>query len=69
MSWVQQMKEQLSAVRWKRISITIAAGMVVIFTATAAYQHWRMRDGWCVRYYPNGSEKVLYGADCNLPSK
>jgi predicted lysophospholipase L1 biosynthesis ABC-type transport system permease subunit len=60
------MKEQLSAVRWKRVSLAIATGMVVIFGATTAYQRWRMRD-WCVRHYPNGSEKVLYGSDCNIP--
>jgi len=53
---------------WQRVSIgrvstAIAVGLILILAATTAYDAWRRRDG-CVRFYPDGSEKVLYGDDC-----
>ena len=62
--WVQMMKEQLSAVRWKRLSLATVAGVVLLMAATTAYDQWRKRDGWCVQYSPDGSEKLLYGSEC-----
>jgi len=61
------MRGQLSAVRWQRVGITVAAGGVLVLAATTTYNAWRKRDGWCVRFYPDGSEKVLYGAACQIP--
>ncbi len=58
------MNKQLSGVRWRRVSIVIAVGVVLVLAATTAYDAWRRRDGWCVQYYPDGSEKVLYGDEC-----
>ena len=64
--WVFWMKfnEQLSAVRWKRISLTAIAGIGIFLVVSTAYDSWRRRDGWCVRYFPDGSNETLYGADC-----
>jgi hypothetical protein len=30
-------------------------------------ERFSMRDGWCLRFNPDGSEKMQYGADCNKP--
>jgi hypothetical protein len=65
--WVQMMKEQLSAVRWKRLSLASVAGVVLLMAAMTAYDQWRKRDGWCVRFYPDGSEKIIYGIECQRP--
>ncbi len=61
------MREQLTLVRWKRLSIATAIGIVLVLAATTAVEQWKRRDGWCVRFYPDGSEKTLYGSDCNPP--
>ena len=58
------MKEQLSAVRWKQVSIKVVMGVALVLVAATAYDAWRRRDGWCVQLYPDGSQKVLYGAEC-----
>jgi hypothetical protein len=65
--WVQMMRQQLSAVRWKRLSLTSVAGIVLLMAAMATYDQWRKRDGWCVRFYPDGSEKIVYGIECQGP--
>lgn len=49
------MREQLSALRWKRLSLTSVAGLVLVMAAVTAYDQWRKRDGWCVMFYPDGS--------------
>ncbi len=58
------MKEQLAGVCWKRVSIKVTVGVTLVLVVTTAYDAWRRRDGWCVQFYPDGSEKVLYGAAC-----
>jgi hypothetical protein len=65
-AWVSDMKfnQQLSVVRWKRIGIASVAGIAVVLAISTAYDTWRRRDGWCVRFYPDGSEKTIYGSDC-----
>ncbi len=63
----KDVREQLTAVRWKRLSIAAAIGIVLVLAATTALDQWRKRDGWCVRFNPDGSQKTLYGTDCDLP--
>ncbi len=58
------MKQQLAGVCWKRISIKVTVGVVLMLAVITAYDAWRRSDGWCVQYYPDGSEKVLYRAEC-----
>ncbi len=60
------MNKQLSGVRWKPVSIATAIGVALGLAATIAYDAWRTRDGWCVQYSPDGSEKVLYGSECGM---
>jgi hypothetical protein len=61
------MRQQFTAVRWKRLSIAAAIGIVLVLAATTALNQWRKRDGWCARFNPDGSQKILYGTDCDLP--
>lgn len=51
-----------------RVSAAIGVGVLAVFGASTAYANWKWQQGVCVRYYPDGSEKVLYGKDCDLPS-
>jgi hypothetical protein len=37
----QKMKQQLSAVRWKKVSIAIVVGLVLSFAASTVYAKWR----------------------------
>ncbi len=60
---------KLSEVRWRRVGIVIGIGLIAILGASTAYANWQWRQGVCVEYYPDGSEKMLYGKDCNLPSE
>jgi hypothetical protein len=58
------MKQQLLAVRFKQVSIKVLVGVTIVLVATTAYDALRRRDGLCVQFYPDGSEKVLYGVEC-----
>ena len=58
------MNKQISGVRWKRVSIATVVGVALGLAATTAYDAWRIQDGWCVQYSPDGSEKVFYGSEC-----
>ncbi len=63
--WVcMKLNEQLGAVRWKRIGLTAVAGIAAMLVISTAYDTWRRRDGWCVRFYADGSAKTFYGSDC-----
>ena len=53
-----------SGVRWKRVSITIALGLATVLVITTAYDNWRKRNGWCVKFFPSGKEKIFYGDEC-----
>ena len=51
--------------RWKRVLLATGLGTLVIFIAVTAYREYQVRtQGWCVRFSPDGSRKVLYGNDC-----
>jgi hypothetical protein len=64
------MKERLSAVRWKKVSIGIVIGLVLSLAASTIYTKLRMKDDlWCVQIFPDGSEKTFYGAECNSSTK
>ncbi len=57
--------EIMKNMRWKRILLATGLGTLVIFTAVTAYREYQVRtQGWCVRFYPDGSRKALYGNDC-----
>ncbi len=55
-------------VRWKRVTISVGVGLTLAMAVATTVDVWRRRDGWCIRFYPNGSQKTLYGADCNFPN-
>jgi hypothetical protein len=62
------MKERLSAVPWKKVSIAIGVGLVLSLAASTIYTKSRMKDDLsCVQIFPDGSEKTFYGADCYPP--
>ncbi|HEY9602427.1 MAG TPA: serine/threonine protein kinase [Allocoleopsis sp.] len=47
----------------KRVAIAIGMGVAIVLVTTPIYIHWR-RANECVRYLPDGSQKTLYGKDC-----
>lgn len=49
---------------WKKVLVATGIGALILVIATAGYDHWRMSQGGCVKFSPDGSEKVLYGDDC-----
>ncbi|NEP00662.1 MAG: hypothetical protein F6K58_18730 [Symploca sp. SIO2E9] len=59
------MNQQLSVIPWTRIGLVLVVGMVVWSTSFRAYHRWKIRDGWCARYHPDGSEEIFYGAQCH----
>ncbi|MBN3922058.1 hypothetical protein [Nostoc sp. NMS4] len=61
MKELQPIKRQIS---WKKVAITIGVAALILMAGTIAYDHWRISQGWCARFYPDGSQKVLYGDDC-----
>ena len=44
--------------------IATAVGTLTIAAAIRVNHEWRKRDGWCVRFYPDGQQQILYSADC-----
>ncbi|MGB7444045.1 MAG: hypothetical protein WA919_23515 [Coleofasciculaceae cyanobacterium] len=49
---------------WKLVILAPALGLMLWLTAGDVYRRWKIRDGWCARYYPDGSQEFFYGADC-----
>ena len=67
---VVEMNKQKTRVRWVRVGVGIASGVLFIMIITTLYAMTfgsELPDIWCVRFYPDGSEKVLYGDDCQIP--
>lgn len=57
-----------SQVRWKKVGLASVIGVITVLGATSAYGKYQMRQGVCVKFYPDGSEKMLYGKDCGEPN-
>jgi hypothetical protein len=53
-------------ISWKRILIKFLIGFAVLAAGMTAYSYWLARDGFCVRVYPDGSQKTLYGSECGF---
>ena len=60
---------KFSEVRWKKVGLAIGVGFVAMMAATAALANWQWQQGICIRFYPDGSEKMFYGKDCESPSQ
>jgi hypothetical protein len=54
-------------VRWKKVGVASVIGVLAVLAATTAYGKYQMRQGVCVKFHPDGSEKLLYGSDCGKP--
>jgi anti-sigma-K factor RskA len=63
------MSKRASRIRWRWVSISIGIGTIVAMVIATTINGWRRQalDLWCVQVEPNGSEKTLYGEDCNFP--
>jgi hypothetical protein len=61
MKELQRVQRQIS---WKKVVITVGIGALILMIGTTAYDRWRVSQGWCARFHPDGSRKVLYGDDC-----
>ncbi|MEA5604999.1 hypothetical protein [Nostoc sp. UHCC 0252] len=51
-------------IRWKKVATVVGIGALILMIGTTAYDRWRVSLGWCVRFKPDGSQKVMYGDDC-----
>lgn len=54
-------------IRWHRVGIAIALGLLVFLAATALYHPfrvWLAGGDWCIRSSPDGQQSTLYGDDC-----
>lgn len=49
---------------WKKVLIATSLGTLLLIVGTAAYDRWRVSQGWCIKFSPDGSQKVFYGDDC-----
>ncbi|MEA5551661.1 hypothetical protein VB713_11835 [Anabaena cylindrica UHCC 0172] len=49
---------------WKRILIKTFIGLVTAGIGLTAYAFWLGRDGFCIKYYSDGRQETLYGAEC-----
>lgn len=47
----------------KRVAIAIGVGVAIVLITTPIYIYSRRANG-CVRYLPDGSQKTVYGKDC-----
>jgi hypothetical protein len=53
-----------SEVRWQKVGVVSAIGVLAMLGATTAYAKYQMRQGVCVKFHPDGSEEMLYEKDC-----
>ncbi|WP_156481544.1 hypothetical protein [Anabaena sp. 4-3] len=44
----------------RRLAILCAIGVVTLMLAGIFIDRWRVRNGWCMRFYPNGDRKMKY---------
>lgn len=49
--------------KWKRVAIAVGVSVLVVLVTTTGYFKWKLQNGWCVRYSPDGVQ-ILYGEDC-----
>jgi hypothetical protein len=54
-------------IEWQRILLLTTVGFVAVMVIGTIHYEWRKRDGWCMRFYPDGKQLILYGADCQKP--
>lgn len=57
-------KSPKQRIGWKKVAIATGIGILALMIATAVYDRWRISQGWCTRFSPGGTQKVLYGDDC-----
>ncbi|MBN3925624.1 hypothetical protein [Nostoc sp. NMS4] len=61
MKELQPTQRQIS---WKKVAITVGFATLILMAGTIAYDNWRVSQGWCARFYPDGTKKIMYGDDC-----
>ncbi|MEH2373452.1 hypothetical protein [Nostoc sp.] len=47
--------------KWKKVLVATSVGAVILAVGTAIYDHWRISQGGCVRFSPDGTEKYCTG--------
>jgi hypothetical protein len=58
------MNLNFSEVRWSKVAFFSIVGVILVLGATNAYSSWQWSKGACVKYSPDGSEKLFFGKDC-----
>lgn len=56
--------QPIAQIRWKRTMITVGLLYVATLGTVFAYDKWRVSQGWCVRFSPDGDREILYGEQC-----
>ncbi len=57
-------------IRWVRVIVIVAIGTASWMAGTWLYYGWRLEQGdWCVRHYGDGTDEILFGADCGFPDR
>ena len=57
-------QQTIAKIRWKRTMFTVSLLFVATLGTIFAYDKWRVSQGWCVRFSPDGNREVLYGEQC-----
>lgn len=52
--------------KWKRVAIPVGVGVLLVLAAMAVIAKRQALNSRCTCYLPDGSQKTLYGEDCNL---
>lgn len=50
--------------RNKKVAIAFGVSLLVVAGTSTIYTHWRSQNAECIRYLPDGTQKTLYGKDC-----
>lgn len=58
------MKIAKRQIRWKKVAIVMGVATLISMIGTTAYDRWRVSQGWCVKFNPDESQKIVYGNDC-----
>jgi len=52
---------------WKKVAIAIGSGFAIVMSIVIIYSILFPPEISCLRFYPDGSSKALFGEDCSKP--
>ncbi len=61
---------QFTSIRLRKLLIiTVPISLILIALLALFIDWWRTKNGYCVRFQPDGSKQLLYGTDATLQLK